>query len=269
MPVRRRSAGDGLPTPETRQRRQVILGRFDDEAATVPVEQRRALVEVARQRAPDPQDERDPEGAGDDRGVAARRAADQRDPADQLGPDRSDERRIEVVGGEDGGLAVAPVEIGPRSAREQVGDPPADIAQVRGALAEVRVVHAREEVRLLRGHAIDRLDGRGAIARPPPAPGRGSPDRARRAPGPRRSLRCPRPPDRRSRGASVSSSSAAAVIAARSRSASAAASREPRVIARTRGPARPPRPTAGARRTRPANRPDRSTGVWSSSAVSR
>ena len=92
--------------------------------------------------------------------MAVRRSAGQGDPADELGAKDGNDRRVEIVRGEDRRRPVAVVELRPGTAVEPVDDAAAHVAKVRGAFAEIVVVDAREQVGLFGGRPIDRLRGR-------------------------------------------------------------------------------------------------------------
>jgi hypothetical protein len=91
--------------------------------------------------------------------VARGRATGEPDPRDELRTDRDHHRRIEVVGEQHGRRPIGVEQRRPLPSRELVDDPPADVSQVRGALAEVLVVDRRERVGLGRRHPVDRLLG--------------------------------------------------------------------------------------------------------------
>ena len=98
--------------------------------------------------------------------MAGRCATRERDPGDQLGPNRDDERRIEVVRGEDGGGAIGPMKLRACPTGQPVDDPPSDVSQVGGTLAEVLVIDGCQRVCLGRRDPIDRLlRGRALIDR--------------------------------------------------------------------------------------------------------
>jgi hypothetical protein len=66
------------------------------------------------------------------------------------------------VGDEDGGMAVTIPEFRLRLSADECRDPSTHVADVRGSLPEVVVVHGRQVLRLLVGRSQDRLVGGGA-----------------------------------------------------------------------------------------------------------
>ncbi len=112
---------------------------------------------------PEPQHQRDAEGARDDRGVAGRRATSEGEAGDELGTEAGDERGIEVVGEDHGRLPVAPVQDRRSTAGQRRDDAPRHVTDVGSAGAEVVVVDAGELVREPRGDTLQRVLRAGAV----------------------------------------------------------------------------------------------------------
>ena len=99
-----------------RQCRDLVVRRLDDQLARRPVGGHGETVERRTEGVSEPEDQGNPESSRDDRGMAVRRSTGKGDPAHELGAKDGNDRRVEIVRGEDRGRPIAVVELGPGSA---------------------------------------------------------------------------------------------------------------------------------------------------------